>query len=263
MPRPRIPRTSRAEWLAARAGLASRRLRPLVPLWIIVFALLFAAVYAVRGPLAWRAASTQRAVTRAQAAERDTLPLIDRLQTAQARLNRDDSALQVLFAAMEAHRAARILSVALQHERDSLQAVVGQLDGALDRASKAPLSASYRALATTPALGALGSAQMLVDTLDLLEETRRALDPVAAPQREFALISERANAIGRTLQEIGQSRRAALIQQIAAIDSQATATQGPARVTADTADFRMRRDGARLEVSRADSSLRDARQWHA
>jgi Mrp family chromosome partitioning ATPase len=152
-----------------------------------------------------------------------------------------------------------VLSVEQQRARDSLRTTSTQLAAALDRAAKAPLPSSYRALGDTRALQQLGAVQVLIDTLAILERARQALDPVEAPQSEFAQLSRRANAIGGSLQAIGQARLSAIRRQLAEIDA-----SGPARaVAADTMRARAQRDTARWDVARAESVLRDARQWHA
>ncbi len=254
---------SRADWLAARALLASRRLRPFVPFGLVAFALIFVVVYAVRGPLADRAAATQRAAGRAVATERDTLPLVSAVQAARATLMAKDSALRAMQFQAEAQAAAPALSADMQRGRDSLRATLAQLESALDRASKAPLAASYRALGNTRALKPVGGVQSLLDTLDLLERTRQALDPVEAPQREFAQLSQRANAVGKSLQTLGQSRRAALVRQIAGIESGVGDGSHRETLAVDTAVARAVRDSATLAASNAEQRLRDARQWHA
>jgi hypothetical protein len=254
---------SRAEWLAARALLATRRLRRFVPATIATFALVFATVYVVRGPWALRDAERQRAATRAMARGRDTLPLTAGLREAQQDLAVRDSVLRML----QLHGASRavtpLLSPETQRLRDSLRTVLTQLDGALTRAAKAPLPASYRALANTKAIRSIGVVALLIDTLDLLDRTRLTLDPGAAPQSEFAQLSQRANAIGSTLQALGAARRAAMVRQVAGLEMADTVEGRSASLAAHTIVARTARDSARVTVLRADSLLRDARQWHA
>jgi len=262
MPRAGFHPPSRADWLAARALLASRRLRPFAPFGLGLYAVVLATVYLVQGPFADRAAASQRAARRATAMEHDTLPLASALQAARSRLRGQDSSLQALQFRAEAQAAASTLSADARQKRDSLRLLVEQLDSALDRASKAPLSASYRALATTGALRVVSNVQSLVDTLELIDHTRQALDPVAAPQREFAQLSQRANTVGATLIALGHARRAALAQLIGGIESGVDDVNRSRRLTLDTAAARAVRDSASAEVSRVESGLRDARQWH-
>jgi len=246
----------RADWLAARAMLAARRLRPYRFIAAAIFVVVFGAAYAARGPLAERIAAAERKAARARTAERDTTPLIARLRQANSTLAARDSAWR--SAQSQAERAAAVLSVEQQRLRDSLRTVSTQLAAALDRAAKAPLPSSYRALGETGALRHLGAVQVLIDTLALLEHARQALDPVEAPQSEFAQLSRRANAIGSSLQAIGQARLATITRQLTAV-----ATPTPIdTVTGDTTHTRTQRDTARWEVAQAESALRDARQWH-
>ncbi len=263
MPRAVSRPTARADWMAARALLATRRLRPVVPFALGAFALVFAAVWIVRGPLADRAAAAQRSVGRAQAAVRDTAPLAANVLTARRESARRDSLLRALQFRAEAREAASLLPVEAQRERDSLSTVLTQLTAALDRAAKAPLTASYRVLANTNALQPLAAVQVLVDTLDLLENVRQTLDPAAAPTSEFAQLSARANAIGATLQAIGQERQSTLVRQIAVIEGTGDRAARGVAESIDTSAARAARDSARRVVTRAESLLRDTRQWHA
>lgn len=247
--------------MAARALLASRRLRPRLPWAVLAFIVAFGAVYAVRGPWAHREAEARRAATLARATERDTFPLVAAMRQAEVAVTARDSVLRALQFAAEARRVTPALTPEQQALRDSLRTLLTPLDAALERAAKAPLPASYRSLAATRALRALPGVQALADTLTLLDRARQALDPVEAPQSEFARLSQRANAIGAALQSLGQSRRGVLQRQMAAVD-----TAGSMRDTlsvADTLAARLARDSARVQAARADSVLRAAREWHA
>lgn len=263
MPRADLRPIARADWMAARALLATRRLRPVAPFALGAFALVFAILWGVRGPLADRAIVAQRLVGRTQAAERDTVPLVANALAAQRESARQDSLLRSLLFRAEARAAAPALSVKAQRQRDSLRVALTQLTAALDRASKAPLAASYRVLANTDALRPLAVVKVLVDTLDLLENVRQALNPAAAPTREFAQLSARANAIGRTLQDIGQERRSVLVRQITLIESSREGATREEAWSIDTSAARAARDSVRRAATTADSLLRDAREWHA
>ena len=255
--------TARADWMAARALLATRRLRPVMPFALGAFALVFAALWGVRGPLAERAAAAQRSAGRARAAERDTVPLVANVLAAQRESAHMDSVFRTLLFRAETWNATPVLSAEAQRERDSLRTVLMQLTAALDRAAKAPLTASYRVLASTNALQPLATVRVLVDTLDLLENVRQTLDPAAAPTREFAQLSARANAIGATLQEIGQQRQSTLVRQITVIEASGNGAARRIAGLIDTSTARTARDSARRAVTSAESLLRDARQWHA
>lgn len=249
--------------MAARALLATRRLRPAVPFALGAFAIVFAAVWIVRGPLADRAAAAQRSVSATQAAARDTAPLVANVLAAQRESAQKDSLLRTVLFRAETLDVASVLSAEAQRERDSLRTVLTQLTAALDRAAKAPLTVSYRALASTTALRPLTAVAVLVDTLELLENVRQTLDPAAAPAAEFAQLSARANAIGATLQGIGQEQQSTLVRQIAVIEAAGDRSARGVAESIDTSEARAARDSARRVVTSADSLLQDARQWHA
>ncbi len=261
-----MPRTNpnplRADWFAARALLASRRLRPLVPVGVLVVALVFAAALAARSLLADRAAMAQREAGRAQITQHDTLPLVTEVKAARSRLASRDSSLQALVFRVEAGAAARTLPPESQRLRDSLRTLLVQLDGALDRATKAPLAASYRVLASSGAMRTEGGVRDLLDTLDMVERARRMLGPVEAPQREFAQLTQRANAIGGTLQELAQARRATLARQILTLEKGTGTIARSGAVADDSIGVRLARDSARTRVIGAEALLREARQWH-
>lgn len=174
-----------------------------------------------------------------------------------------DSALQRAIAELTVRPDTALPDGPARQARDSLTLMLTQLDAALDRTVKAPLASSYRALARTTALRSLGSARALADSLTLLEEARRALDPVEAPQREFANMSQRLNAVGASLQAIARARRLTLSQQRDSITLKAmTATMGGAALP-DTGRLRAARDSAAQRLAHADSILAQASRLHA
>ncbi|MBM3906892.1 MAG: hypothetical protein FJ363_02315 [Gemmatimonadetes bacterium] len=219
----------------------------------IAVAVLFAASW-------WRRAAPAElappAVPGAIAEASDTVSLLQAQAATQAALLRLDSLARAVNSGGTPSED-RQLSAADRQERDSLLTDLKALDAALDRAAKSPLDASYRALAKTAALRSLGAVSVLVDTLNLLDEVRRTLDPVAAPQREFAQLSERTTAIGASLQAIGQARRAALTRRLTGL-GQAAGTPADA----DSARRRTERDSVRAAAAQVDSLLLAARQWH-
>jgi len=260
MPSPTIHPPSRADWFAARALLATRRLRPFAPLGGLAFVLVFGAVFALRGPLADRAAAAERARTRLHATQRDTLSLVAAAHDANAELASRDSTVQAL-ALDEGLRAARpALSAQSQRARDSLRALATSLEGPLDRAAKAPLAASYRALAASRAMRSIASVRPLVDSLDALDRMRLTLDPAETPQSIFAQLTQRTNSIGESLQEVARTRRAALVREIATIEASAATSAKAQEFAEDTLMARLSRDSARAQAARADSSLREARR---
>lgn len=255
--------TSRADWFAARALLASRRLRTFVPVGLVVFVLVFITVFSVRRVLAERTAAARRLAERTLVTQRDTAPLVSRVMSARSELAAQDSSLQALLFQAEVRAAAPALSPESQRARDSLRAMLVQLDGALSLATKAPLVASYRALANTRAVRWVGEVQELVDTLDQLDRKRLTLDPAAAPQREFAELTQQSNDIGEKLQIIGREQRAVMVRQISTIEGDAPIRTGRMAVSDVPIAVRLARDSARTRVERAEALLREAREWHA
>ena len=263
MPSPTIHSPSRADWYAARALLATRRLRPFAPLGVLAFVVVFGVVFALRGPLADRAAATERARTRSQASQRDTLSLVAAASDARAELTIRDSAMRALSFRAEQRSAVPALPAASQRARDSLRALVTSIEGPLDRAAKAPLAASYRALAGSRALRSLADVHALVDSLDALDRMRLTLDPAATPQSIFAQLTQRTNSIGQSLQEVARTRRAGLVREIVTIEASALTGARSQEFAEDTIMARVARDSAREAVVHAESSLREARDWLA
>ena len=264
MLRPDVPSTaSRAEWFAARALLASRRLRAFVPIGLTVFAIVFVTVLAARRLVTDSPPPTSRPAGGAIATPRDTFRLAVELLNARAEFAERDSVLQVMLSLMETTAVVPPLAPASQHDRDSLRTVLAQLDGALNRATKAPLVASYQALAGVKAMRAVGGVPELVDSLDQIDRARLTLDPAGTPQREFAQLTLRSNALGEQLQEIGQAQRSELVRQITAIDKDATRRAGPPVSREAPTVMQAVRDSARTRVESAAARLHDARQWNA
>jgi len=263
MPSTSLHSSFRAEWFAARALLASRRLRPYVPVGLLAFVVVIGAFFAVRGYVDGRAPSVQYSGDRSRISGRDTLVLVSGVRTARLALAAQDSALQALLFRMEARAAAPVLPAESQRTRDSVRALLVQLDAALNRAAKAPLSASYRALANAPSVRTLEGVQSLIDTLDLLDRARLTLDPAEAPQREFAQLTQRSNAIGAALQAIGQARYAAMTRQVSTIEESGATGARRMDFAENQAVVRSARESAQVSVAAAESLLRDARRWHA
>lgn len=262
MPSPITNALSRADWFAARALLASRRLRRFVPVGLLAFALVFVASLALRSFLIDRVAAQHAAIV-TLGTQRDTVPLVVDVRAARSRFATQDSALQALLFRVEARAAAPTLAPASQRARDSLRALIVQLDGALGRATRAPLAGSYRALAGTDAMRSLNGVPPLLDSLDALDRARLTLGPAETPQREFAQLTQRANAIGVTLQEIGQARRSVLVRQISTLEGSAPIPARRAGFAADSTAVRLARDSARASVVNAELLLREVRQQHA
>jgi Mrp family chromosome partitioning ATPase len=246
--------------MAARAALAARRLRSLLPLLVGAYGVAFAALLLAGGSLGGRLGASSRGAEAAAITEPDTLSVSTEVETARAIFAQRDSAFQRGIAELTVRPDTVLSPGPAQQARDSVNLMLMQLDAALDRTAKAPLAASYRALARTPALRTLGSARALADSLALLEEVRRALDPVEAPQREFANMSQRVNAVGASLQAIARSRRLTLsqIRDSITLSAMTAATVGAAHP--DTGRLRAARDSAAQRLSQADSIWRQPRE---
>lgn len=262
MPGPSLRQAARADWFAARALLAMRRLRPFVPIGLLVLVLVFAALLAARKMLTERA-SPVRVAVHTQDTSRDTLPLITEVQAARARFAAQDSAFQALLFLVEADAATPVLAPDALRARDSLRAQLVQLESTLGRAAKAPLVASYRELASTRAVSAIEGVAAYRDTLAQVDRARQALDPAETPQGEFAKLTQRANAIGAVLQNIGYAQRALLLRKISTIEGGGPVGAQRATRVGDTSAAHLARDRARAGWTDAEARLRDVRQWHA
>ena len=262
MPAPVLRQTARADWFAARALLATRRLRPFAPLGLLVLVLVFAALLAAHRLLTEQS-SPARVAVRTQGTSRDTIPLITEVQAARARFATRDSAFQALLLLAEADAATPVPAPAALRARDSLRAQLVQLESTLDRAAKAPLVASYRELANMRAVSAIEGVAAYRDTLDRVDRARQALDPAETPQGEYAQLMQRANAIGAALQNIGHAQRALLLRKISTIEGGGVAGAQRTTLIGDTSAARLARDSARGALIDAEGRLRDLKWWHA
>jgi Mrp family chromosome partitioning ATPase len=248
--------SSRAEWLGARAALAVRRsgrfaIGAAVTFIVVLVALLF--VPQLGGP-----APLDIAVHVVRA---DTAQLVGALTDARSASARADAIYEAILTRADSDATGPIARVVPgQSERDSLGALASQLDTLLDRATKAPLPASYRSLAGARALRGDTHARRLDDSLAVLERKRGTLDPTSGAERAFADLAGRVNEVGRALRDIASRRRAGIENEIVARD----AVENRTHVTdIDTAGSRAMRDSARMRVARADSALATARASNA
>ena len=240
---------SRAEWLGARASLAMRRSGRLAAVVVVAFgivliALLLLPTLSGRTPLP--GSPTLHRV--------DTLVLRQRADSAHLVLSGINASLDAALLRAESMvgELSRPTEFERQH-RDSLQAVMSALDDLLDRATKAPLAPSYRALAGAQALNGDVRIASLVDSIDAIERDRTALDPASA-ERAFADLTNRANAIGLSIREIATKRRTQLARNLLAIQTSAAPDSD-----AEVNRFRVARDSARLQATIADSTITAAR----
>lgn len=124
-------------------------------------------------------------------------------------------------------------------QRGVLAEEIATLSRLIERADNAPLPSSYRALAEAPSLAADASVRALLDSLAEIEKERDAFGAVGGVDPIYVALTSRATAVGRSIQEIAEARRAAARQQLAAIRPVAPRVMTQARV--DTAGFLARR----------------------
>jgi Mrp family chromosome partitioning ATPase len=191
----------------------------------------------------------------------DTTPFIAALTQATSRLSAADSSL----AFARAHAASApppvvdTVSPLIVKQRDSLSAAVNDLDSFLTRAESAPLSASYRALAESPALASNARAKALLDSLSLVERDRESFGTNGGADPVYMALTARAAEIGRAIVTVGQQRRDALRDQLSKMtipSRRQVVSQAP---SADTAGWVAERDSAQSLVAQASTALTDAR----
>jgi tyrosine-protein kinase Etk/Wzc len=142
--------------------------------------------------------------------------------------------------------------------RDSLQASIARLTALLERAEAAPLFASYRALGTAAELQGDPRVAVLLDSLSEIERQRDAFGATGGVDPLFVALTSRAGELGRALQQIGASRRAAMREEVERL------RPPPRPVVAlppvDTTRVASARDSARDAVTRARAALTSARE---
>ena len=173
------------------------------------------------------------------AARPDTLPTASSLRAAEQQVTAAESSLagaraaltRLIAVAAEAAAAdttvtGEPVSSAARNRRDTLTAQVEQLDRLLARAENAPLLGSYRALAEAPPMQGDAQVKVLLDSLVEIERERESFNAVGGVDPVFVALSARANELGRNIQALVVSRRAAMQQELA------TLGPGPSSVAA-------------------------------
>ena len=236
---------SRAEWLGARASLAVRRSGRLAVFAVAAFGVVLIALLLLPALTGRTPSSAPSTIQRT-----DTLVLRQRADSARLVLIGVNASLDVAVLRSESmvNEFSRLTEFERQR-RDSLQALASALDDLLDRATKAPLAPSYRALAGAPALNGDARIASLVDSIDAIDRDRTALDPASA-ERVFADLTNRANAIGLSIREIATKRRAQLTRNMLAMQSSSAPDSGN-----EVGRLRLARDSARMQAATADSTL--------
>jgi Mrp family chromosome partitioning ATPase len=120
-------------------------------------------------------------------------------------------------------------------QRQALADEVATLSRLIDRADNAPLPSSYRALATAPSLASDPVVRSLLDSLTDIERERDAFGTVGGVDPVYVALTSRATAVGRSIQAIAETKRAAARQQLATLRPVAPAA--PVRAQVDTARY--------------------------
>ena len=191
----------------------------------------------------------------------DTTQFIAALGQARIRLTAAESSLAFARAHVSSMPAPVVdtLSPMLLKQRDSLSAAVNDLDGFLTRAESAPLTASYRALAESPALAGNARVRVLLDSLGQVERDRESFGSSGGADPVYLALTSRAAEIGRAIQTVGQQRRDALREQIAKLTVPTTHQAVSISPSADTAGWVTERDSAQSLFRQAAGALADAR----
>src|SRR6185437_15321435 len=252
------------QWLAARARNALRR-----PLRIIgVSATAFIAMLLTLILIPREATRTAAHLLEGTRLRPDTVTLARRLDR-----------LEIQFAAAESvlvrHRArARAAATAppgapalgppirpaVAARRDSLIADRAELTALLAHATQSPLPASFQALGGAGALRTNPRVRTLLDSLERLSRTRRAIASGKAGDPRVLALTVNITAVGRDLDALAAARSDALASEIATLTAPAPP---PAVFRADTVVPRVRVDSLRRVVRSTTTALDSARRLDA
>jgi tyrosine-protein kinase Etk/Wzc len=108
-------------------------------------------------------------------------------------------------------------------QRQTLAGQLAALNRLIDRADNAPLPSSYRALATAPEVAGEPGVQALLDSLSDIEKERDAFGTVSGVDPVYVALTSRATAVGRAIQGIAETKRAAIRSQLALLRPAAAA----------------------------------------
>ena len=242
---PAAASVSRAEWLSARAALAGQRTGRFAALASAIFLTVLTALFIV--PRFTNAPEP----TPVQSVRADTIRPRDLAAAAVRAAAVADSQYESAILASElVGGTTEGLSPRQRVERDSLQSLASSLDALLDRAARAPLPASFRALGAARAMRGDPRITTLLDSLGAIDRRRAAIAPSPGAERQFADLTTAVNAIGRALRDVATQRRVAIARSIA--DVEAT-TAKPIMI--DIEGPRLRRDSVRVRSRAAEAAL--------
>lgn len=238
-----IASTARApSWIRRRARNVYRR--PLLVSAIGLTVFIVVLVAAVVAPLQERRAV--RAMLPLMRPRPDTTVIQAHIRMAGSVWRSTDS---LLAAGRESVKeAARDSAERADSRRDSVGSEIDGLTTLLRRAHDAPLAASYRALASAPALRGDRRVAALLDTLARIDSSRAAFGATRGVDPVFVALTARLTQIGKQLQQLAEDKRSAL---------EATAARtGPltALPAIDTTPLAKTRDSAA-------AALVSARRW--
>ena len=259
--RPRRRPSATAHWMNTRARNVVRR--PLRALLVSLAVFLIALLSLVALPRQVRRAVAIVAPDPGE--KRDTAPLVAALALDSTRLAAAESSLvsareRLLRPAPEA-APVESLPPEVIARRDSIGAAAVALAQLITRAEQAPLAASYRALAESPAMRGDPRVRALADSLADVERERDAYDAVGGVDPNFVALTSRATEIGRAIQDVAEAKRNAMRRDLAALAPAPLPVV--ARPVIDTLPRVARRDSlATVVVTRA-RMLDDARRANA
>jgi len=218
-----------AAWLRRRA-LSARRRRQII-LWTWAWTTLASGVVLLSIPA--RAVARQRLYLDRSRQYSDINVYLSRHSTAQRRVNADSGRLTTarnrLMAALDAETEQ--MGPEELARRDSLRAVLSELNVPLERAGSAPLVTSYRALAQSGALRRSTRARALLDSLNAVEQNRSTFGAIGGVDPIFVALTARAGEIGKAIVQLGLGERTALESQIEQLDPALRSAAAAARAT--------------------------------
>ena len=249
---------STSAWINARVANATRS-----PLGILlVGCAVFVAALVVLVVVPRQARRGQR-LPRVVETRPDTLKLIRALQQIRGVVDSLDVEIAAAADTLATLRAATrdTLPIELRLRRDSLASQVATLNRLLERATSAPLPASYRALAQAPPLRGNPRAAALVDTLTAVEREREDFGASGGVDPIFVALTERVSSLGRAIADIAEAERTRMRDELTALRQ-----LQPRRDTLPASIFMTlaiaERDSVVRQLSAADSVLRISRQAH-
>ena len=248
-------------WFGRRARNASKR-----PILIVgVAAAAFIATVITLLIIPRRGDNSARAIAALIAQKEDTLSLLaaqDRSRLALA--SAESSLTRARQSTIRRSPPAPVdtLPPALVARRDSLRRAEAALDSMITRAENAPLPAAYRALGEMPALAGDPLVAALLDSLAAVEKEREDFGSLGGVDPIFVALTARATAIGRSIQEVAEARRATAREELVRLRP----PPPPAPIVValvDTIPIVQRRDGAVETLAFATQRLGEIRRANA